>query len=118
MQVNAPDHGQRLDSLTDSLQIFGPGEPITEHPNPLQTNLLPQTAYTTHRFQTSWGGFSHYQQGINTADGGYRLIGLVVTMPEQQVYVDGLVTTPRPWIALSGVYVSEQKDSPISHLPW
>ena len=56
--------------------------------------------------------------GVNTADGGYKLVGLVVTMPEQQVYVDELVTTVQPWVALSGVYVSERKDAPISYLPW
>ena len=52
------------------------------------------------------------------ADGGWTFTGVTVTMPEQQVYVDDLVSTPRPWVALAGLYSSDEKGPPINYLPW
>jgi hypothetical protein len=56
--------------------------------------------------------------GTDIADGGHRVAGLQIAMPEQQVYVDELMTTRSPWLAVSGIYVSNQKDLPINYLPW
>ena len=56
--------------------------------------------------------------GTDIAQGGHRVVGLVVAMPEQHVYVDELVTTAHPWVAVSGVYVSERPDVPINYMPW
>jgi len=56
--------------------------------------------------------------GGDIAEGNYKLTGFIVTMPEQQVYVDELVSTPEPWIALSGLYGSDEKDLPVNYLPW
>jgi len=52
------------------------------------------------------------------ADGGWTLAGVTVTMPEQQIYVDDLVSTPRLWVALAGLYASDEKGPPIDYLPW
>jgi hypothetical protein len=56
--------------------------------------------------------------GTDIADGGHKLVGLEIAMPEKQVYVDEVVTTRSPWLAVSGIYVSDQKDLPINYLPW
>jgi len=51
-------------------------------------------------------------------DGGFRIDRIVVTMPEQQVYVDDLVTTPRPEIAIGGIYAATETPPPVNYLPW
>ncbi|MCH2131098.1 MAG: hypothetical protein MK179_18300 [Pirellulaceae bacterium] len=56
--------------------------------------------------------------GTDISDGGHQVVGLEIAMPEKQVYVDELISTIRPWIAVSGIYISDHQDIPINYLPW
>ena len=50
--------------------------------------------------------------------GQWSVNRIVVTMPEQQVYVDDLLTTKKPQIAVWGVYGINDVLPPISYQPW
>ena len=50
--------------------------------------------------------------------GGCRANRLVVTMPVQQVYVDDLVMTPAPEIAVWGLHAVAVKPAAANYLPW
>ena len=47
-----------------------------------------------------------------------KLYRIVITVPEQQVYVDELLTTAKPEIAIWGLYTIGTKPPPVSYLPW
>jgi len=61
--------------------------------------------------QTGW-------LGPEVQEGSFKISRIVVTMPEQQVYVDDLVTTTRPEIAISGIYATAETPPPVNYLPW
>jgi hypothetical protein len=50
--------------------------------------------------------------------GTSKINRLVVTMPAQQVYVDDLVTTRKPRIAVWGVHALTTKPPAVNYLPW
>ncbi len=56
--------------------------------------------------------------GAEVASGSCKITRLVVTMPEQQVYIDELITTPKPQIAISGLYALDGPPPSVSYLPW
>jgi hypothetical protein len=43
---------------------------------------------------------------------------IVITMPEQQVYVDELLTTPEPQIAVWGLCAMAGRPPDVNYLPW
>jgi len=51
-------------------------------------------------------------------DGSFKIDRIMIEMPEQQVYVDDLVTTPEPEILISGVYALATKPPAINYLAW
>lgn len=51
-------------------------------------------------------------------DGSCKIDRLVVTMPEQQVYVDDLMTTPKPEIAIRGLSAMDTPPPDVNYLPW
>lgn len=61
---------------------------------------------------TGWLGDDEFQRGSWTID------RIVVTMPERQVYVDELITTPRPQIALSGIVALNDPLPAYTYQPW
>ena len=56
--------------------------------------------------------------GADVQRGRCRLHRLVVTMPGQQVYVDDLITTSKPQIAIGGIYAIDSKPPGVNYLPW
>ncbi len=56
--------------------------------------------------------------GEEIGSGGWKIDRLVVTMSEQQVYVDDLVTTPRPTIAICGLSALQTSVPDITYQPW
>ncbi|MHB0936889.1 MAG: hypothetical protein ACYDCO_19115 [Armatimonadota bacterium] len=51
-------------------------------------------------------------------NGACKLVRIVVVMPEQQVYIDNLVSTPKPEILLSGLYAIGGKPAAVNYQPW
>ncbi len=56
--------------------------------------------------------------GPEIASGSGKVNRLVVTMPEQQVYVDELLTTPQPQIAVWGLFALNHPPPSVNYLPW
>ena len=56
--------------------------------------------------------------GRSVQEGQCRMERIVVTMPEQQVYVDDLCATPEPEIVLFGLSAVTEKPKPITYQPW
>ena len=52
------------------------------------------------------------------AEGSFKINRILIEMPEQQVYVDDLVTTPEPEILISGIYALATKPPAINYLAW
>ena len=52
------------------------------------------------------------------ASGSCKVNRLVVTMPEQQVYVDELLTTAKPEIAIWGLFAMNDPQPSVNYLPW
>jgi hypothetical protein len=50
--------------------------------------------------------------------GEWSVNRIVVTMPEQQVYVDDLLTTQKPQIAMWGVHAMKEELPAINYQPW
>ena len=50
--------------------------------------------------------------------GSWKLDRIVVTMPEQQVYVDELRTTPKPQVSIWGLRAIRGKLPAVNYLPW
>lgn len=66
-------------------------------------------------------GWRFLQTGQLSEDvyaGSCKLRRIVVTMPEQQVYVDDLLTTKKPQIAIWGLYSIQGKVPAVNYLPW
>ena len=51
-------------------------------------------------------------------DGQCKLQRIVVMMPQQQVYVDDLLTTPQPRISICGLYALNDPPPDATYLPW
>jgi len=51
-------------------------------------------------------------------NGECKLVRIVVAMPEKQVYIDNLVSTPKPEILLSGLYAMNGKPAAVNYQPW
>ncbi len=56
--------------------------------------------------------------GPEIASGSCKVNRLVVTMPEQQVYVDELLTTAKPEIAIWGLFAINDPQPSVNYLPW
>ena len=56
--------------------------------------------------------------GDDVQRGASIITRLVVTVPVSQVYVDELVTTPHPRIAIWGLHASDAKPPAPNYLPW
>jgi hypothetical protein len=52
------------------------------------------------------------------ANGACKMLRIVVAMPEKQVYIDDLVSTPKPEILLSGLYALSGTPAPVTYQPW
>ena len=56
--------------------------------------------------------------GSGIASGSCKVNRIVVTMPEQQVYVDELLTTSKPHVAVWGLYAICEPPPSVNYLPW
>lgn len=51
-------------------------------------------------------------------NGACKLVRILVAMPEKQVYIDNLLSTPKPEILLSGLYTMNGKPAAVNYQPW
>jgi len=56
--------------------------------------------------------------GEDIANGSCVINRIVVTMPQQQVYVKDLRTTANPSVAIAGITAFKEKIPPYNYLPW